>query len=102
MKSRKQDTRTEKDEKLKDANRELRADNRKLRKQVATLQKRLQQVADWQWLADNTEPAEEEDTEVYVPPAIPKCPECGDEIEVVHAGIFTIKKCTSCRWRQRT
>ena len=101
MKGRRQDMKSESSEKLKDAMRKLRGENRQLKKRVAQLQKELNKanlfncLADW----DEEEPLIPQKEPEEVP--ADKCPKCKSEIVVIPAGIFEIRKCPDCGWKNR-
>lgn len=104
MKSRRQDTKQESEDRIKDANHKLRAENRRLRKKVASLQKENNKLQNCQVLHDWDE------EEPLLPPPklqepeeepIDKCPKCKEELTLVPAGIFLIRICGACGFKNR-
>lgn len=76
---------------------ELRGKYRKLQKENKILRRELERWAGW---IDNF-PEDEEDAVVPERHRNPKCPKCKSEINIIPAGAFEIKVCTSCSWRHR-
>lgn len=101
MKGRRQDMKSESSEKLKDAMGKLRGENRQLKKRVAQLQKELNRanslncLADW----DEDEPLIPQQYPEETP--VDKCPKCKNEVTLIPAGIFEIRRCSECGWKNR-
>lgn len=74
---------------------ELRGKYRKLQKENKILRRELERWAGWI-------PEEEEDAVVPERHRKPKCPKCQSEINIIQAGVYEIKTCTSCDWRKRS
>lgn len=77
-----------------DALHELKGKYRKLVKENKILRRELERWAGWI-------PDEEEDAVVPERCRKPKCPKCKSDINVIPAGAYEIKICTSCDWRHR-
>lgn len=97
MKSRRQDTKTERDESLADANRKLRSENKRLLKHVKHLKREHQRLND---LLSN------HDIELDLPDKKEvkcknPCSKCSGKTEQVTAGIFIIRICQSCGHKER-
>ena len=101
MKGRRQDTKSEPSEKLKDALRKLRGENRQLKKRVAQLQSELNKSNSLNCLADWDE--DEPIMPAKKPEETPsdKCPKCKAELTLILAGIFEVRCCSDCGWKKR-
>ena len=79
-----------------DALHELKGKYRKVVKENKILRRELERWAGWI-------PEDEESEDSVVPDRCrkPKCPKCKSDINVIQAGVYEIKSCTSCDWRHR-
>lgn len=84
---------TEALDKAKDTINKLKAQIKQLRKQIKLLQEELE-------LRTNTD--FEDQFEIEPAENKRKCPQCGDSLIAVNAGIYKICKCNGCGWRKRS
>lgn len=99
MRKTKSDTKSEAFDKIKQANQKLKAENRQLKKQLKSAQKELDKLLAHQ--ESYQFQLEQEEIDDYSRKI--KCKKCkSDNLEVIEAGIYLIKICNNCNYRNKT
>lgn len=100
MRRPKADTRSESEDKLKDANQKLKAENRQLRKQLKAAQKEINKLLHRD--VERSLDLEEESLPPIKKQPDPKCPQCkSKDIQIIPAGIFQLYVCQECGHKKR-
>lgn len=101
MRRPKTDTKSETQEKLKDANIKLKAENRQLRKRLSAAHKQLRKIDSYPSHYDDADD-EEGPLDTTLPMKTYTCTNCSrHDITLIELGIYTIYKCNDCGKRRR-